>query len=211
MLGGNHLEKEESEYGGSSRRSNSPNFNVHENNEENPYPNSRANRSSNSAEYGNNSAGTDSSAELNRLSGELNLKISREMDEMMNNDSAQFQRTKIDAIGNQVLPQIQNALEAGLGSLTQKGWTSRLRDRNNILRIILVRKLGVVPEVSQLVTVFVTIVQKMLMTVTVLCLLGQPSLAFYDSFRQPSRFLFHHTFQVDLFEVDSNFFSYCRC
>ena len=41
MLGGNHLEREESEHGGSSRRSNSPNFNVHENNEENHYPNSR--------------------------------------------------------------------------------------------------------------------------------------------------------------------------
>ena len=41
MLGGNHLEKEESEYCCSSRRSNNPNFNVHENNEENHYPNPR--------------------------------------------------------------------------------------------------------------------------------------------------------------------------
>ena len=62
MLGGNHLEREESEYDNSSRRSNSPNLNTHENDEENHYPNSRENRSNNSAEYGHNSAGTDSSA-----------------------------------------------------------------------------------------------------------------------------------------------------
>ena len=85
MLGGNRLEREESEYDNSSRRSNIPNLNTHGNNEENLYHNSMENRSSNSAEYGHISAGTDSSAEFNRLSGELNLRISREMDEMMNN------------------------------------------------------------------------------------------------------------------------------
>ena len=66
-------------------------------------------------------AGTDSSAEFNKLSGELNLRISREMDEMMNNVSAQFQRVINDAISSQVLPQIQNVLKAGSGPLTQKG------------------------------------------------------------------------------------------
>ena len=76
MLGGNHLEREESKYDNSSRRSKSPNFNTHENNGENQYHNSRENRSSNSAEYGHNSAGTDSSAEFNRLSDEPNLNIS---------------------------------------------------------------------------------------------------------------------------------------
>ena len=76
MVGGNHLEREESEYDNSSRISISPNLNTHENDEENHYPNSRENRSGNSAEYGHNSAGTDSSAEFNKLSGELNLRIS---------------------------------------------------------------------------------------------------------------------------------------
>ena len=41
---------------------------------------------------------------------------------MLNNVSAQIQRANNDAIGNQVLPHIQNALKADLGSLTQKGW-----------------------------------------------------------------------------------------
>ena len=106
MLGGNHLEREESEYDYSSRRSNSHSFNTYENNE-NRYPNSSESRSSNSA----NSAGTDSSAEFNRLPGELNLRISREMDEMMNNVSAQIQRAVIDAISIQILPQIQKGFK----------------------------------------------------------------------------------------------------
>ena len=122
ILGGNHLEREESEYGSLNRMSNSPNFNVYENNEGNCYSNPRENRSSKSAEYGNNSAGTDSSAEFNRLSGELNLRISREMDEMMNSVSVQIHRANNDAISNQVLPQIQNALKAGSESSTQRGW-----------------------------------------------------------------------------------------
>ena len=56
MLRGNHLEREESEYGSLSRRSNSPNFNVHENNEGIHYPNPMESRSSKSAEYGHSSA-----------------------------------------------------------------------------------------------------------------------------------------------------------
>ena len=44
------------------------------------------------------------------------------MDEVMNSVSVQIQRANNDAISNQVLPQIQNALKVGSGSLTQKGW-----------------------------------------------------------------------------------------
>ena len=62
------------------------------------FSNTRENRSSNSATYGHNSPGTDSSAEFNRLSGEPNLRISREMDEVMNSVSVQNQRAKNDAI-----------------------------------------------------------------------------------------------------------------
>ena len=40
----------------------------------------------------------------------------------MNNVSAQIQRAINDAKSSQVLPQIQNALKAGSGRLTQKGW-----------------------------------------------------------------------------------------
>ena len=105
ILGGNHLEREKSEYSNSIRRPGSPSYNAPENNEENRYPSSREKRSDNSADYGHNSAGTDSSAEFNRLSGELNLGITRELDEAMNSVSVQIQRTINDAISNQILPQ----------------------------------------------------------------------------------------------------------
>ena len=117
MLGSDHLERGESEIGDSFRRPDSPKYISLE--EEN-YLNSREKRPSNSANYGHNSAGTDSSAEFNSLSGELNLRITR--DEVMNSVSVQIQRVINDAISNQVLPQIQNALRAGSRPVTQKEW-----------------------------------------------------------------------------------------
>ena len=67
------------------------------------------NRYGKSTDHGQNSR---SSAEFNKLSGELNLRISREMDAMMNSVSVQIQRAINDAISNQILPQIQNAFKA---------------------------------------------------------------------------------------------------
>ena len=73
-------------------------------------------------EYDQNSVTANSSAEINRLSSELNSRISREMDEMMNSVSVQIQRAINNAISTQVLPQIQNAIMAGSGHRTRKGW-----------------------------------------------------------------------------------------
>ena len=75
ILGDNYLETGKSEFSDSIRRPDSPNYNALEGKEEDSYPNPGENRSSNSASYGHNSAGTDSSSEFNRLSGELNLRI----------------------------------------------------------------------------------------------------------------------------------------
>ena len=69
-----------------------------------------------------NSVTGNSSAEINRLSSELNSRISREMDEMMNSVSVQIQRAISDAISTQVLPQIRNLVMAGSGHWTRKGW-----------------------------------------------------------------------------------------
>ena len=78
----------------------------------------RENRSGKSTDRGQNSTDASSSAEFNKLSGELNLGISREMDEMMNSVSVPIQRAINDAISNQ----IQNAYKAGSGQTTQMGW-----------------------------------------------------------------------------------------
>ena len=71
---------------------------------------------------GQNSVGTSSHAEINRLSSELNSRRSREMDEMMNSVRVQIQRARSDAFSNKVLPQIQNAITADSGQVTMKGW-----------------------------------------------------------------------------------------
>ena len=63
-----------------------------------------------------------SQAEINRLSSELNSRISREMDEMMSNVSSQIQRAINETISTQVLPQIQNVIMAGSGRETRRGW-----------------------------------------------------------------------------------------
>ena len=62
---------------------------------------------------GHNSASGNSNVEINRLSSEWNSRLSREMDEMMTSVNVQIQRAISDAISNQVLSQIQNALKAG--------------------------------------------------------------------------------------------------
>ena len=80
---------------------------------ENIHGNPRAVNPGISADFDHNSVTANSSAEIDRLSSELNSRISREMDEMMNSVSVQIQRAINDAISNQVLPQIQNVIKAG--------------------------------------------------------------------------------------------------
>ena len=113
MLGESHIDKEESEDSILARRPENVGCNASENIEENLQLYTIENRSSNSADHGQNAAGASSSSEFIRLSGEINSRISREMDEMMNTVSVQYQRAISDAINNNVLPQIQNAFEAG--------------------------------------------------------------------------------------------------
>ena len=125
MLRENHFsrnERDESLSSNQTRRPESTFGDQFENNDENRYLNSRNDGLSPNADYGQNSAGGNSSAEINRLSSELNSRISREMDEMMNSVSVQIQRAINDAISNQVLPQIQNATVAGSGHLTRERW-----------------------------------------------------------------------------------------
>ena len=122
MLGSRQSEREESVNSNQARRPESVNSNLFENNKENLYLNPREAELGVNAEFGQNSASANSSAEINRLSSGLNSRISREMDEMMNSVSVQVQRTINDAISSQVLPQIQNAIRAGPGHMAKNGW-----------------------------------------------------------------------------------------
>ena len=125
MLSENHFNAREREGSLDSnlpRRSRSFASNESENENGNVGRNQRINYSRTNVEYDQNSATANSSAEINRLSSELNFRISREMDEMMNSVSVQIQRAKSDALSTQVLPQIQNVMMAGSGHGTRKAW-----------------------------------------------------------------------------------------
>ena len=124
MLGENHFgtrEREGSLNSNLPRRSRRFASNESENEDGNIGRSQRNIDSRMNAECDRKSVTGNSSAEINRLSSELNSRISREMDEM-NSVSVQIQRAISDAISTQVLPQIQNVIMAGSGHGTRKGW-----------------------------------------------------------------------------------------
>ena len=125
MLGENHFntrERESSLNSNLPRRSRSFASNESENEDGNIGRNQRNINSRTNTECDRNSDTGNSSAEINSLSSELNSRILREMDEVMNSVSVQIQRAISDAISTQVLPQIQNVIMSGSGHGTRKGW-----------------------------------------------------------------------------------------
>ena len=125
MLGENHFNRNERDGSVSSnfgRRPGSTSADELGNNGENRHSATRDIDPGNNADYGRNSIGGNSSAEINKLSSELNSRLSRELDDMMCSVNSQIQRAISDAISNQVLPQIQSALSAGSGHMTQNRW-----------------------------------------------------------------------------------------
>ena len=125
MLGGdryNGTERERSLESNSVRRRESITSNNLDNEGESLFSNCRNDEPRKSADFGQNSAEANSLAEINRLSSELNSRISREMDEMMSNVDMLIQRAINEAISSQVLPQIQNVIMAGSGRETRRGW-----------------------------------------------------------------------------------------
>ena len=122
MLGGNHFSDVDSKESLNSNLAGRPESAASNNFEtENGEMCSNRNLGAN-ADYVQNSSSGNSSAEINRLSSELNSTLSRALDEMMGSLNTQIQRAISDAISNQILPQIQTALTAGSGHLTQNRW-----------------------------------------------------------------------------------------
>ena len=125
MLGENHFNRNERDGSVSSnfgRRPGSTSADELGSNGENRHSATRDIDPGNNADYGRNSIGGNSSAEINKLSSELNSRLSRELDDMMCSVNSQIQRAISDAISNKVLPQIQSALSAGSGHMTQNRW-----------------------------------------------------------------------------------------
>ena len=125
MLGENHFNRNERDKSLSSNRSEMPENTVENefrNDGENRYSEMRNVDPSINANSDRNSTGGNSSAEINRLSSELNSRLSRELDEMMSSVNTQIQRAISDAFSSQILPQIQSASNIGSGHLTQNRW-----------------------------------------------------------------------------------------
>ena len=125
MPGENHFNRTERDESLSSNRGRRPESTVEdeiENIDENRHFDSRDAGPSTNADYGRISTEGNSSADVNRLSSELNSRLSRELDEMTSSVNTQIQRAISDAISSQILPQIQSALSDGSGHSTQNGW-----------------------------------------------------------------------------------------
>ena len=110
-LNRNHVERSESALG-----------DERENNVENRCLDSRNIGTGIDAEYARISASGNSSAEINRLSSELNSRSSRELDVMMSSVNTEIQRAISEAISSQILSHIQTVLNSGSGRLTQDRW-----------------------------------------------------------------------------------------
>ena len=125
MYGENHFNRNERDVSLNSNHAERSEFALGdecENNDENRSLDSRNVGTGIDADHDRNSTSGNSSAEINKLSSELNSRLSREIDEMMSSVNTQIQRAISDAISSQILPQIQTALNSGLGRLTQDRW-----------------------------------------------------------------------------------------
>ena len=71
---------------------------------------------------GHNSRKVDWSSKINRLSGELNQRITQEINDLMGSLSMQIQRAVSVAVNEQVLPQIEATLRSGQGQVLDRRW-----------------------------------------------------------------------------------------
>ena len=88
----------------------------------NSHANSREDEIWGYAGNGHNSREVDSSSEINRLSGELNQRITQEINDLMGSVSLQIESAISEAINEQVLPQIQPTLRSGQGQVLDRRW-----------------------------------------------------------------------------------------
>ena len=122
LLGSNRLEREESEFSNSVRRTESPSYNALVNHDVKFHSISGEDVIRGHAGNGQESREVDSSSEINRLSAELNPRISHDMNDLMSSVSSQIQRAITEAINEQVLPQIQATLTSRPGQVPNSRW-----------------------------------------------------------------------------------------
>ena len=122
MLDSNHFERKDSEFRNSAIRPKIPNYDAFLDCNTKCRTNSSENEIRLFAGICHNSAEIGSSSKINRLSGELNQRITLEMNRLMNIVSLQTQMAIREAIIEHALPQIQASLKSGSGQMPPKGW-----------------------------------------------------------------------------------------
>ena len=83
------------------------------------------------AQNGQSSWEIDSGSEFNRLSGEINQRITKEMSDFISSGNFQIQRAIKEAISGQILPQIRASLKSGQGRLPKRRWEYSARTPKN--------------------------------------------------------------------------------
>ena len=129
MLGGNHSGRDEGEISNHDRRPESPSYDTLLNQNSNSPLNSHEAQIRTYAQKGQTSRDADSSSEFNRLSGDLNQRIIREVSHFMSTVSSQIQRAINEAISDQILPQIQVTLKSGQGHVPERRWENPAKIR----------------------------------------------------------------------------------
>ena len=104
MLGGNHSGRDESEISNHGKRPEKPTFETLLSQNCNSHLNSHEAEIRTYAQNGQSSRDADLGSEFNRLSGELNQIITREMSDFMSTVSSQIQRAINEAFSDQILP-----------------------------------------------------------------------------------------------------------
>ena len=122
MRGSSHYEREDREFGNSLRKLESPSNDALVDHNSNFHFNSTENDISWCTGNGRSSGETDSSSELNRLSGDLNQRITQEVNGLMSIVSMQIQSAINEAVNEHVLSQIQAYLRSINEQPPQKGW-----------------------------------------------------------------------------------------
>ena len=112
MIASDQYEREDSEFGNSVKMSDSPSYDSLINHNSNSHSNSAKKEIRRNAGNCQNTTEVDSGSELNRLSGELNQRITQEMNGFMNSFSLQILRGINEAINEQVLPQLRASLRS---------------------------------------------------------------------------------------------------
>ena len=162
MIGSNHFEGEDSEFGNTPRRPESLSYDALVDHNTNSFSNSGENKMRRFAGNGRNSREIDSSSEINKRSGEF----TQEMNELMSSVSSQIQRAVSRAINEQVLPHIQASPRSRSGQMPQKEWNvpTERPERNMDPKDISTEKLESVRDMSSPKTCLETQMRKVLMT-----------------------------------------------